>query len=369
MTTLRPSPQPSPHGSRRRAVCFAALLILLAAASAPAAPTPTGPAYDLVLDEAVLRLPEPLRGLLAEGPRLDRLKAALANTDDRANPDSPHYTPEEKARHYFAIDAVTDEPPPFTDFPRDRAKAEKQFGAETLAKTGTAPWAAAEALDRLTDALRNGRPAEVFAAAGDLGHYAADLHLPLHTTKNHNGQQTGNHGIQKALEVGLILRCRDAYRTQIAKGRRPVHYLAHPTDRLFDWLIAAHARVPLILEADTAARRAGRYNPAQHPEDVDQVDSARALPYYKALADELAKRGSPEAAALRDASAHLADLFYTAWVRAGKPTTFHNTAAAKQTEQTPPYWLIALGMGFLLLLAWPRRRAGRPGGSASGPKV
>jgi len=391
MTTPGPAPHPSPHGSRRRAVCLAALAACLtaclarcptqrlraapapaaepSAAQPPAAPPRSGPACDLVLDEAVRRLPQPLRGLLAKGPRLDRLKSAVAAADDRADAGSPHYDPAEKARQYFEIDAVTDQPPPFTGFPRDRAEAEQQFGAETFETAGSAPWAADDALERLAEALRDGRTDDVFAAAGDLAHYSTDLHLPLHTTKNGDGQLTGNHGIRKALEVGLIRRRRDAYRAQAQKGRCIVHYLADPTDRLFDWLIAAHARVAPILEADTAAREAGRYNPAQHPEDLDQVDSARARVYYRTLAQELAQRGSPLATALREASAHLADLYYTAWVRAGKPVTFQGAAPAEETEPAPPYWLIALGVGILLLLAWPRRRPGRPGGNASGPKT
>ena len=369
MSSPGPIPHPPRNGSRRRAVCFAALVAVMAAWPARSARAWSDAGHELVAEEAVQRLPQPLRGLLADPARLDRLKASSIAADGRTDATSPHYTPAEKPRHFFDIDAVTDEPPPFATFPRDRAEAERQFGAETFEKAGTAPWAAAEALDRLVDALRTGRTGGVFAAAGDLAHYAADLHMPLHTTKNWDGQLTGNHDIHKALEVGLVNRRLDAYRAEVRKDRRVVHYLADPTDRLFDWLIAAHARVAPILEADTAARTATQYNPAQHPEDLDQVDSARARPYYEALAEELAKRGSPEAAALREASAHLADLLYTAWVRAGKPATLQAAAQDADAEPTPPYWLIALGVGVLLLLAWPRRRPARRGGDASGPKA
>ncbi|MBL7141110.1 MAG: hypothetical protein ISS74_09405 [Planctomycetes bacterium] len=367
MSTHGPAPHPPPNGSRRRAVCFAALLAVLAAWPARTARAWSDTGHDLITEEAVQRLPQPLRSLFADPPSLNRLKAASIAADGRTDAQSPHYSPAEKPRHFFDIDAVADEPPPFATFPRDRAEAERQFGAETFEKTGTAPWAAGEALDRLVDALRDGRTGEVFAAAGDLAHYATDLHMPLHTTKNWDGQLTGNHGIHKALEVGLVNRRLDACRAEVQSDRRVVHYLADPTDHLFDWLIAAHARVEPILEADTAARQATRYNPAQHPEDLDQVDSAQARPYYKALAEELAKRGSPEAAALREASAHLADLLYTAWVRAGKPVTLQAAAQAADAEPTPPYWLIALAVGLLLLLVWPRRRPARRGGDASGP--
>ncbi|MEA3366846.1 MAG: hypothetical protein U9R68_01885, partial [Planctomycetota bacterium] len=124
-----------------------------------------------------------------------------------------------------------------------------------------------------------------------------------------------------------------------------------------DWLIAAHGRIGPILEADAVARKQAKYNPAQHPEDLDDLDAARARPYYETLKQELARRGSPEAAALCDAAAHLADLLYTAWVRAGKPLSLRAAAdAGRKPAPAPPYWLLGLAVGTLILLLWPRRR-------------
>jgi len=344
---------------------LAAVLLLTVLAAPSFGWSRTG--YFMITEEAVERLPEPFRGWFADPAALARLKQASAAPDDWSSKGSDHYRPDERPRHFLNIDALTDEPYPFKDFPRDRAKAEERFGAEALATHGSAPWAAADALSRLTDALTAGRTPAVFCEAGSLAHYAADLHQPLHTTANHDGRQTGNHGIHKALEVGLLARFEDFYAGELRRHRRQETFLDDPPDALFDWLIAAHARVGPILEADSVARHRTRYNPAQHPEDTDDVTSKRARPYYESLRQELTRRGSPEAAAMRDAAAHLADLLYTAWVRAGKPPQ-HAPSPQPQDERQPvtQYLIIGAAVAMLLSLLWPRRRPPKPDADSFG---
>ncbi len=344
-----------------------AAVLLLAVLAAPSFGW-SRTSHFLITEEAVERLPEPLRGWFAAPAALARLKQASAAPDDWSRNGSEHYRPDpvrvrmdERPRHFLNIDALTDEPYPFKNFPRDRAKAEERFGAEALATHGSVPWAAADALSRLTGALTAGRTPAVFCEAGALAHYAADLHQPLHTTANYDGRQSGNHGIHKALEVGLLARFEDFYAGQLRRRRRQETFLDDPTDALFDWLIAAHARVDPILEADSIARHRTRYNPAQHPEDAGDVTSKRARPYYESLRQELKRRGSPEAAAMRDAAAHLADLLYTAWVRAGKPPQ-HAPSPEPQDERQPvtQYLIIGAAVAMLLSLLWPRRRPPKP---------
>jgi len=311
-------------------------------------------AHRLILDEAVARLPEPLRGLLESEAHRERLREAAA-----APP--PPDEPADRADPVFRIDALTDEPHPFKDFPRRRSEAEAAFGAEAVAAAGTAPWSAAEAIDRLADALAGGRTDDAFAAAGALVRAAVGLHMPFHVTENADGSLTGNHGVARAVGVGLVRRYGDFYADEIRRDRRPVRYLREPTDDLFDWVIVAYGRIAPILEADTVARAKATYNPAQHPEDLAVPDAAAARPYYEALERELARRGSPEAAALRDAAAHLADLLYTAWVRAGKPLSLHAAVAeGGEPDTSSPYWLLVLALGMLAILLWPRRRPGAP---------
>lgn len=332
--------------------------------------------HFVIVEEAVRRLPEPLRGLFSDGAALARLKEASAAPDARrdavrkqistppaeevAGATAARYV-EEKARHYFDIDAVTAEPPPFAAFPRDRKAAEKEFGAKVFQEHGTALWAAEDAFSALVDALSRGAAAETFRAAGDLAHYAADLHTPMHVSKNFNGQLTGNDGLHKALEIGLVVRHEEFYAAEVRKGRTEVACVENVRDALFDALVQANARMAPILEADTAARRKTGYNPGDKnnkdaEREMEDPANEKARPYYAAFKQELEARGSPEAAAMRDAAAHLAQLYYTAWVRAGKPTSLFAAAPAPEAAPMSPHVLLIPTALLVFILLWPRRK-------------
>jgi len=329
---------------------------LLALALPPAAFAWGDRAHVFITDEAVERLPDPLRGLFSSEADLKRLREATLAPDTRRKKDTQPEWEEEHPKHFFDIDLVTQEPYPFKNFPHERLAAEKQFGPEVFKKAGTAPWAAADALDALVESLTAGRTDDIFTHAGDLAHYGADLHQPFHVSKNYDGKMTGNDGIHKSLEIGLVNRYVDFYKAEVRKDRYEPAYLAKPLDGLFDWLATAWSRQKPILEAETIARQKANYNPSKTLADLDNLDSPEAKTYYTTFKQELEARGSPEAAAMRDAAGHVAELFYTAWVRAGKPLALTPAPEKAPEAQPVPYWLIALGAALLLLLFWPRRR-------------
>jgi len=343
------------NGSPMRAVGFLVVGLMLACAARPALAW-HDPSRRLIIEEAVRRLPKPLRGLCDGPAHLDRLQEAAAPDEGAEVPISPYGSDANPSR-VFRVDAGGGEPPAFADIPRDRSEAKTALGEETIRQMGTAPWAAADALDRLSHALTEGRTDAVFDSAGDLARAVTDCHMPLHTTTNHDGAQTGNHGVGGVVATGLMHRRLEVYHQDLRQKRRCTHYVPHPTDRLFGWLAKAHSRVSPILKADAAARQRATYNPAQHPEHLTAPETAK--PYYEALVTELERHGSPVTSSLRDAADHLADLLYTAWVRAGKPLELHPTPEADQETAAPPYWLLVLAAVMLLVLFLPRLRERR----------
>ncbi len=321
--------------------------------------------HALITAEAVERLPEPLKTLLSEGGNLRRLQDASAAPDQwraekkKTHRGEEHYTSVEKPKHFFDIDALAEKAglKTLSAFPRDRAEAERIVGAEALDASGRGPWAAADALEAFARALADGRTDDAFSEAGALAHYTADLHMPFHTTRNYDGQETGNGGVHAAVEVGLVKRYQDFYAAEMQKNRAEVPYVEDVEAALFEWLLAAHGHVRPILEADSAARTATGYDPgleANKP-DLDDLASERAAPYYRALKDALAARGHPVAAALRDASADTTQLFYTAWVQAGKPLSLAAAPRPKPEEVFPWSWAV-IGVLVLFILFWPARR-------------
>jgi len=331
--------------------------------------------HYLITREAVERLPEPLKTLLFEGGNLERLQEASTAPDqwrceekdrERQAEDRGEYVaPVEKPKHFFEIDQIAGKAGleyPFDGFPRRRDEAVKRVGRETLDAYGWGPWAAAEALEAFAEALAQGRPDDPpWREAGALAHYAADLHMPFHTTRNFDGQETGNEGIHFAVEVGLVKRNEPFFAAEIRKDRGTVVYVEDAEAALFSWLIAANGRVAPILEADSAARRAAGYDPGlpENKADLDDLQSERAVPYYRALQRELDARGNPVAASMRDASADVARLLYTAWVRAGKPLSLYPSAERREPASFFPLEYTLLAVLALLILFWPRRRRAR----------
>jgi len=351
-----------------------------------------GLGHYLITREAVERLPEPLKTLLSEGGNLERLQEASTAPDQwrreekdrerQAEDRGDHYTAVERPKHFFDIDALAEKAglKSFEAFPVRRAEAERLVGTEALDAWGRGPWAADDALEAFADAFAQGRADEAFRQAGALAHYAADLHMPFHTTRNFDGQETGNEGIHFAVEVGLVKRNAPFFAAEIAKGRGAVVYVEDAEAALFSWLIAANGRVAPILEADSAARRAAGYNPGlpENKADLDDLpastgppaarsrkadeaggQSERAAPYYRALEQELDARGNPVAASMRDASADVARLLYTAWVRAGKPLSLYPSAERREPAPFFPLEYTLLAGLALLILFLPRRRRAR----------
>jgi hypothetical protein len=290
--------------------------------------------------------------------------------DERRKKESPLYSPAEMhSKHFFDIDGITKEAVPYKDFPRRLDLIEKQVDSKLLDKKGRAPWAIRTALRDLTQALTFGRTEEAFRQAGDLAHYAADIHMPFHTTDNYDGKLSGNSGIHKALEIGFVHRYKDVFAAELQKDRREALYLDAVEPAMIEWIIRANGRVPLCLEADTEARRRSGYNPTEfekpkvdeagkvvEPSDLDNLASERAKPYYAALKEELDKRGSPMEIQMREAAGHVAQLLYTAWIDAGKPLSLNAPAAQPETPEFAPVWPLVVGFLILLLALLPRRK-------------
>lgn len=69
------------------------------------------------------------------------------------------------------------------------------YGSEAFTQHGILPYHLYSMQQRLTDAFANKNLAEVLRLSADFGHYIGDAHVPLHTTKNYNGQLSGQEGI------------------------------------------------------------------------------------------------------------------------------------------------------------------------------
>lgn len=207
----------------------------------------------------------------------------------------PDRTPEQRAEHFLDIDAFGQ--PPFGELPHDLAQAEKKFGQETMTQNGYLPWAIDREYNRLVSALRAKDWDEARLAAAHLSHFAADAHMPLHATENYDGKLTGNDGIHGRLEYELAPRYHGG--TYVASDAPGL--ITNPREWAFQTIAQSWKSVVPIMAADTAAREAA------------PLDSER---YYA----ELNKGSGPVVEErLQAAATAICSLFYSAWVKAGKP--------------------------------------------------
>lgn len=173
-----------------------------------------------------------------------------------------------------------------------------ETGDYTFAE-GIVPWVLVDATERLSSSMRNTNWVDAVRTAGALAHYAGDLCMPLHTTANYDGQESGNDGIHGRWESELPARKMTPRRFAAV----PPQHLTNLWTTLNTNLARSHEHVPAILAADDAAF-------------AEAGDSPNDALYYDLLWNQTRDifLGQTEQSAQL-----IASLWYTAWLRAGSP--------------------------------------------------
>ena len=75
--------------------------------------------------------------------------------------------------------------------------------------------------------------------------YVADGHMPLHITRNYNGQYSGNHGIHSRYESNMI----DEFENEISYDGQEIHCINDVRNYVFTYLYQNYTYVDSILLA------------------------------------------------------------------------------------------------------------------------
>lgn len=123
-------------------------------------------------------------------------------TENAVNPDRRRYAVVGEAeRHYIDLDVYGDSA--LKILPKFWNEAIRRIGEDSLRKHGIVPWYIQTGAYQLTEAFKEKDARKILRISADLGHYIADAHVPLHTTRNYNGQLTGQDGIHGFWESRL----------------------------------------------------------------------------------------------------------------------------------------------------------------------
>lgn len=220
--------------------------------------------------------------------------------------------PTEGPKHYIDVDNYSD----FLNngfIIQDFDSAISAYGQTAIYDNGILPWATIICYDSLRSCFEREDWSQAVLFAADLGHYVADGHMPLHITRNYNGQYTGNTGIHSRYESTMI----NAYIGQMVYGGDSIQQVPDVSQYIFDYLYQNYIYVDSVIAADNYA--------------ISLSSNTSSSTYKQALWD--ASSGFT-IQLFRDASHALAELMYSAWLEAGSPLI--NPSAIENFEASFP---------------------------------
>ncbi len=222
------------------------------------------------------------------------------------HPDERRYAVAAEApRHFIDLDVYTD------TLPKHWSAAVERFGEDSLSKHGIVPWHVVSMYYRLREAFMLNDPARILKVSAELGHYVGDAHVPLHTTRNYNGQltgQTGIHGLWESRLPELFFNNYDFY-------VGPASYVDKPTNMIWKVIEESHLAVDSVLrlERELAAVQLARFSyESKGKQTIRVYDLAFSRKYHEHLSGMVERR-------IRASVKATADLWFTAWVDAGQP--------------------------------------------------
>ncbi|MFM7646012.1 MAG: zinc dependent phospholipase C family protein [Sphingomonadales bacterium] len=237
------------------------------------------------------------------------------------DPDKRRYLLEQEGpRHYIDLDHFG--PAPYQSLPRDWKTAKIACTEDTLLRYGIAPWWIQVMLERLTRAFMEKNKEQILKTAAELGHYVADIHVPLHACSNHNGQFTGQHGIHGFWESRVPELLAEKEWDFLIGG---ANYYKDPLALIWKRVMQSAAAADTVLRLEKTLRDQFSSDQVYGYEERNgqltrQFSTAYALAYDRLLNGMIERR-------MRASIEAVASLWFTAWVNAGQPPL---TLLAKQ---------------------------------------
>lgn len=194
---------------------------------------------------------------------------------------------------------------------------QRKYGAESVRQNGYLPYLVLTMYDSVQRVMKAGDWKGTVTAATDLGHYIAEMTMPLNTTMNYDGQLTKNNGVKWRYEIELMNRYYNLVNFKRSEPRKFDQPKTDPVNRVFGLLSRSHARVGAVMRADTAAFRGAKrtYNST----------------YYSLLWKEI---GRPTNDLMQEGADLFAAMLYNAWLGAGGTKLIWQDEAKHRAEMT-----------------------------------
>lgn len=233
--------------------------------------------------------------------------------DHAVDPDKRRYAIlEEGPRHYIDMDHYGEAP--YAALPKKWNDAVERYTEDSLVAHGIAPWWIVIMHQRLKKAFQENNASNILKLSAEIGHYIADIHVPLHTSSNHNGQksdQTGIHGFWESRLPELYAQTQ--YDLLIGRAQfveKPLDYI---WDRIYESAAASDSVLSIEKKLSASMTSDQRFAfEERNGRVLKQYASSYSFAYHRKLNGMVERR-------MRSSIFSVASFWYTAWVEAGQP--------------------------------------------------
>jgi hypothetical protein len=260
-------------------------------------------AHKKINQLAIFTLPPAMSGFYKKN--IEYLTEAAVNADRRR-----YAIANEAPRHYIDLDDYGDSA--VFKLPRYWKDAVEKFGEDSLIARGILPWHIYRVYFQLKDAFMIRDPDQILRLSADLGHYIADAHVPLHTTKNYDGQLTGQIGIHGFWESRLPELYFDQYDFFVGSAM----YLPNVQLAAWEMVMQSNRAVDTVFMIEKKLAESegeSKFNfESKGKQTVKVYSQDYAEKYHRQLSGMVERQ-------FRGSVKKVGDIWYTAWVDAGQP--------------------------------------------------
>lgn len=195
---------------------------------------------------------------------------------------------------------------------------------DSLYKHGILPWRIIQFKYLLQHAFEEKDYEEILKYSAELGHYLADAHVPLHTTKNYNGQFTNQKGIHALWETLIVKEILN----DIPFFSGKAEYIPNIQTQIKQIILESHSCVSTVLEEEkrlTNEEKIIKYKFEKSNLNHVNYSSEFIRAYDKRLNGMVTKR-------MLSSIRTISSFWYTAWVDAGQPKLENKTIKHSTTD-------------------------------------
>lgn len=207
-------------------------------------------------------------------------------------------------------------------------KYDKIIVVDHLSEHGILPYYLEEAAKKLTRAFERQDANDILRNSADIGHYIGDAHVPLHTTRNYNGQFTDQVGIHAFWESRLPeLYSEKSYDFLVGQA----DYVDDLRSYFWNIVLESNSNLDSVLSIE---KRLSQTFPSDQQYCFDErlgltvkiQCEAYSNAYHEAMSGMVEDR-------MTKAIHAIGSIWYTAWVNAGQPDLSKlNAGEVKQEE-------------------------------------